>query len=271
MKKIFNILIYISFIFLIIYLYKFDYIKLKSLDFNWLFIIISVILFWIGILLSSVSWWISLKKHHVIVKIREAIISHGLAIFSKYIPGKIWVILGRASHISISGYPIKITSMASLKEQLIYVWVGLMISVIPMLLLYSFSKFTIIVLGILVLLTFFNFSVWFHKLVMRMIKYFIKKPLDLPLLNFNESKLIILYCMYYWVIWMAGFYFLVRSIYTDAGLSVVFAFPLGVTLGLLALIIPSGLGVREGIITGYLHLSGVPLEYATTISIIARL
>lgn len=42
-------------------------------------------------------------------------------------------------------------------------------------------------------------------------------------------------------------------------------------LGLLAIIIPGGFGVREGIMVFYLVLLGIPLEIAGGIAVLARL
>ena len=48
-------------------------------------------------------------------------------------------------------------------------------------------------------------------------------------------------------------------------------FPLAATIGVLAIIAPGGIGAREGILTGYFVLTGIPLETAVTISIASRL
>ncbi|MEZ5196557.1 MAG: hypothetical protein R2764_09195, partial [Bacteroidales bacterium] len=59
--------------------------------------------------------------------------------------------------------------------------------------------------------------------------------------------------------------------YPEAGFHVAFAFPLSVTIGLLAIIFPGGLGVREGILVGYMVLTGMPIQIATVITLYARL
>ncbi len=43
------------------------------------------------------------------------------------------------------------------------------------------------------------------------------------------------------------------------------------SFGVLAIILPGGLGVREGIIVAYLTLAGLDVETATTISFMNRL
>ncbi|MBU2649823.1 MAG: flippase-like domain-containing protein [Bacteroidetes bacterium] len=269
-KLLYNILIYISFIFLFIYLIRTDYINFDKIQFNYIALAASIVLFWIGITMSSLSWGNALKVHHITISSKNAVISHGLSIFAKYIPGKIWVVLGRATYVSNLGYSINTSSLASLKEQLIYVWTGIGISIIPVLIYYGIKSLSILVFGIFILLTIFLFLKPFHNTVIKLINRVFKKDIQVPALRFSENTTIILFCSAYWIIWMVGFYFFSYSIYPKVTIMAVFAFPLGVTLGLLAIIIPSGLGVREGIISGYLILTGIPEDAAISISFLAR-
>jgi hypothetical protein len=254
-----------------IYLYKLDYFAFKEVKFEWFSLIVSTGLLWIGYVLGGVSWWNILRKQQIKVTVPQAIISQGLAIFAKYIPGKIWVILGRAGYISKIGYSLNTTSFLSLKEQLIYVWEGLLISSVPMLFIYGFNIYTIAVLALCLFLTFFLFSKVIHNWYLLIFKKIFKKELDIPFLKFSENIGIILYVFLYWLFWLVGFYFFLISFYPEAGFQVAFAFPLSVTIGLLAIIFPGGLGVREGILVGYLVLTGIPLQIATVISVFARL
>ena len=57
---------------------------------------------------------------------------------------------------------------------------------------------------------------------------------------------------------------------TDLRPIMMFAFPLSVCIGLIAIFLPGGLGLREGVIIAYLSLVGMEIETATTISFISR-
>ena len=57
----------------------------------------------------------------------------------------------------------------------------------------------------------------------------------------------------------------------DVPLSVGLGFPLAGSLGVMAFIVPGGLGVREGALIAYLSLAGIAVPVATTISIASRL
>jgi len=270
-KLFFNILLYISLAFLVIYLYKFDYLKIKGLKFNYFYLILSVLFLWAGFYLSTISWWFVLKKHHIHISKKSAVSSHGLSVFAKYIPGKIWVILGRASKAAGSIYSVKTSSYASLKEQLLYVWLGLLISAVPLFVYRGIDTFSVGVFILFMGITIFNFSDKVRILIIWSVKKIFKKELEIPHISFKESISILGFILLYWSAWIIAFYFLSLSVYPETSLNIGFIFPLSVTLGLLAVIVPGGIGVREGIMAAFMVLSGIPLEIATTISVISRL
>ncbi|MBN1338347.1 MAG: flippase-like domain-containing protein [Bacteroidales bacterium] len=270
-RNAFNILIYLSLAFLFIYLYRFDFFGFKKLEWKVFPLLASILLLWSGYLVSALSWQNILKRHNIAIGARDAIISHGLSVFAKYIPGKIWVILGRAGYISRFGFPMKTTSFLSMKEQLIYVWAGLLISAVPMVYFYGITLFSAFVLSLVLFFTFLLYSGGFHTFFIKVAIRITKKEWDIPFIRFYDSLNIIWFILGYWALWLVAFFLFVTAFYSGAGPEVAFAFPLSVTLGLLAIIFPGGLGVREGIMTGYLVLGGLPLEIATAISIYARL
>jgi glycosyltransferase 2 family protein len=271
LKNVFNILIYLSLIFLIIFLYRFDYLDFGNLEWKTLPLIISTILLWAGYMVSSLSWHNILRRHKLIVNRKDALVSHGLSIFAKYIPGKVWVILGRAGFIAGMGNSLKTTSYLSLKEQLIYVWLGLLVSAVPMLFFFGLTLFSGFVLVLLIIFSMLLFSEASHRMMLLLAKKVTRKTWEIPFINFSGSLPVIWFILAYWLLWMVGFYLFVAAFYPDPGYEVAFAFPLSVTLGLLAIAFPGGLGVREGVMTGYLVASGIPVEMATAISIFARL
>jgi uncharacterized membrane protein YbhN (UPF0104 family) len=271
MKILFRILIYLSLAFLVVYLYKFDYLRVKGLDLDPAYIIPGTILLWGGFVMSTFSWWKALKIHDIHVSRRLALISHGLSVFAKYIPGKVWTILGRASFISLEDHSIRSASYISLKEQLIYVWLGLLIGIGPLLYFYPFSGFVILVVFLTIFFTFFLYSKGFHQFVIRLLSKLIRKKLEVPLVTIREVIPLILYVLAYWGLWMLAFYLFVMAFHFEFSIAVIFSWPLSISLGVLSLITPGGIGVREGIMTGFMVLTGMPLEEATTIAVISRL
>lgn len=270
-KLFFNILLYVSLAFLVFYLYKFDYLQIEDLKFNYLYLVLSTIFLWAGFYLSTISWWFVLNKHQINIPKRSALSSHGLSVFAKYIPGKIWVILGRAAKAAGDEYSVKTSSYASLKEQLLYVWLGLLISAVPLFIYRGIDTFSVGVLILFIGISVFNFSDKVRILIIWTVKKIFKKDLEIPQISFKESLSILVYILLYWTAWIIAFYFLALSFYPETSLNIGFIFPLSVTLGLLAVIVPGGIGVREGIMTAFMVLSGIPVELAASISVISRL
>lgn len=271
-NRLLNILIYVSILFLFIYLYRLDYFAFEDVHFKLTPLIISILLLFVGYVFSALSWWNILYRHNIKILRKQAITSHGLAIFAKYIPGKIWVILGRASKVAdYTNKPISELSFLSLKEQLVYLLVGILISIIPVYLLYGLSLIFLVVLlsGIGLFLIIFNRTI--HNLFLWVLGKLLKKTPEIPLMTIRNGIKLSLYNVLLWISWTIAFYFFGYSIEEDFSLNLAFVFPISVVYGVLAIIMPGGIGVREGIITAYLVMSGVELEMATTISVLSRI
>jgi uncharacterized membrane protein YbhN (UPF0104 family) len=271
MKILYRILIYLSLLFLLIYLYRFDYLHIQGLRLDLYYLIPASLLLWAGFMMSTISWWKALAAHGISVSPKNALVSHGLSVFAKYIPGKVWVILGRASFVSLGSHSMRDASYISLKEQLIYVWLGLVIGIGPMLYFYPLNAFVILVLALAVLFTFFLYSRTFHRLVISLLSRILRRDLHVPLVSLHEVLPVILYVLTYWSLWMLAFFFFIKAFHYDFSVAVVFSWPLSISLGVLALITPGGIGVREGILVGFMLLTGMQLEEATTIAVISRL
>lgn len=269
MKKVFNILLGVSFVFLFIYLIRQEYIvpELRS----WPHLVLSFLLLFGGFYASTFSWKVALRSHGVKHSQQEALVSHGLSVFAKYIPGKIWVILGRAGYLSPDRKGLKTRSFISLKEQLVYLWVGFLISAIPTVIFYGLKWISLLVLLVIGGLTLFLFVGKVHRLSLDLLRRILKKEVQVPLLTFREALPMIASVSIIWICWTAGFWFFMLAFSAEISPVMMFAFPLSVCLGLIAIILPGGIGLREGIIVGYLTLAGLDLESATTISFMNRL
>jgi len=270
-KLFFNILIYISIAFLVYYLFKYNYIDIKGLSFDPVYLVLSVFFLWGGFFASTFGWKRILNVHGVPSSVEDAIKSHGLSVFAKYIPGKVWVILGRASKISLGGYSLKTTSFASLKEQLIYLWLGFLQALCYLLVINSQVELLLLVVLLIVGLTLFNFSGWFRKIISFFYIRIFKKELEIPVVKTKEVLSVIGIITFYWLLWDIAFWLFIRSTFSDVHFIVSFIFPLSISLGLIAVIVPGGFGIREGLIVVGLTSFGIPLELATTISVAARL
>ena len=256
--------------FLLWYLYRFNYLVISEIDYNYYALAVSLMLLFGGFVLSTISWTYSLRVHGHIAGLRHGLISHGLSVFAKYIPGKVWVILGRASYMSGKGLSFKMASMVSLKEQLIYLLWGLILSCIPVFVFLKQPVYGLIVLLSVFIIGFILFSGWFHRQFVSTLTKVLKKKAELPLLTFNDALKISRFVVLYWLVWVFAFYFLLIAVFPEASFFYAFAFPVSVTYGVLAVFMPGGIGVRESILVAYLTAAGLSLEIAITISVISR-
>jgi uncharacterized membrane protein YbhN (UPF0104 family) len=269
MKKIFNILLFVSFVFLFIYLVRQEYIIPEVL--NPAALVWSFALLFAGFFASTFSWKVALRSHGIKHSMSESLVSHGLSIFAKYIPGKVWVILGRAGYLSDDKSGMKNRSFISFMEQAIYLWAGFLISSIPTIIFYRFHWISYLVLVIMTGLTLFLFVKPVHHFTVGLFQRIFRKELDVPLVRLRQALPMIGSVTLIWVAWTAGFYLFMMAFSPEITPVMMFAFPLSVSFGLIAIILPAGLGLREGIIIGYLTLAGLDVETATTISFVNRL
>jgi len=240
-----------------------------SVDLVWL--MCSLALLWLGFYFSAMSWRKALQVHGVNISPAEAVSSHGISVLGKYIPGKVWVILGRAVNIARDEYPVSFVFLVSLKEQLLYIFLGLLISFIPVVFYYPLGYVTLILFATALILGLFLFAPAVNRFGMNMLSRIFRKEISLPVLSLRKSAGMAGAIMIYWAFWTGGFYFFLLAVNAFAKPVQAFAFPLSVCYGVMAIIFPGGLGVREGVMVGFLILTGMPVETATSVSVVNRL
>ena len=183
------------------------------------------------------------------------------------------MVLGRSGYVSaVRGYPLGQLSMISVTSQFITLWVGLVLGTIGVIVFNGLNLWGTLITGLLIFLSLTIFSTVFHKLIILMTKKILKKNLDIPILGFGQTLKLLPWFSIPWLSWAVGFYFLVSSLvpgYINPFIGL--AFPLAGTLGILAIIAPGGIGVREGLLAGYLNLAGMDIQQAAVIAITSRL
>jgi len=272
MKNFFNILFYISLIFLGIYLYKFNYFTIPKI-YNFNYFAVSTLLLFAGFIVQAYTWKRTLQLYDIYIVNKLAISSSGLSIFMKYIPGKIMVVLGRAAYVSSKmNVPISKTTTSSFLNQIIILWTGLFLGGIILFTInipHIWNIISILVFLFLTLILIFN--KYFFSILKKLL---IKLGKNLTIEEFKIKDVINICPSSFlnWIFWSIGFYLLIKSAYFgDVSLFLIFAFPLSATLAIIVLFAPGGLGIREGIIVACLVLFNVPLDIATGISVLSRL
>jgi len=273
MKKYFKYFIYISIIFLVIALYKADYLKMPEIH-SIFFVILSVVLLSVGFVFEALTWQKTLIAMDYKATLKDSIVSIGLSIFGKYIPGKIWLIAGRSAYIAKQeNHSEKELLSVSVITQLLSLWVGLLFGMFGLLLIKDIMIYGTIALVFWLALTLVIFSKYPHKIFVSVLnKIFKNKNIKLPFINFKQIIKVLPWYFIRWTFFSVAFYFLVAGLTENIQpIHIAFGYALAGTLGLAVIFVPGGLGVREGILTAFFKLCKFPIELATTISIASRL
>lgn len=234
---------------------------------------LSVVLVVLGFLANAFSWRQVLGKLGHEVPFAQALASTGLSVFGKYIPGKIWAIIGRAGYIAKwRSLALAEVSTASVNAQLITLWLGLALGVIGLYAVGDLESWGVLVGGCWLVLSLVLFCSAPHRIAERVASRLFGREIRFPRLGVASTVSLIPWFSLTWILWAAGFYLLSHSLVNaNLPLAVGFGFPLAATLGILVVIAPGGLGVREGILVAFLVMVPMPLAEATTISVTARL
>jgi len=268
----FKIFFLVSIFFLVFALYRADYLRIPQIN-NLVYIYYSLIFLFLGFVLDALSWTVVLKKRGYSINYSNGITSSGISIFGKYIPGKLWVILGRSEYIS-NKYKLPRTALSSLSlnTQFISLWVSFLFGTIGLVLINQLDIYGILAVFLFVVLTIIIYTPIFHNLFKRVLFFALKKDISIPQLNVKDVLKVLPWFILYWISWSISFYFLGASLLADyVPINISWGFPLAATLGMLAIFAPGGLGVREGVLTVYLIMTGLEANDAATIAVVSRL
>lgn len=240
----------------------------------------------IGIFLFSMLFYFVYKLTlaslwHYITKINGCAISYDNAvtgylysILGKYIPGKVFMLAARLTYYKEEGAPLSRVTVCFFIENICTLLGAAMLFIVSLLffpneLLSDYQWITILLIA--------AFFVAIHprviNLVLKPIGRLLKKPLEIPM-RYSQMIRVVLMFIANWLIVGVGFYILTKSICPAVELNQLLfcagIWGVSAIIGILAVFAPSGLGVREGIITAGLMLI-MPQNEAVVISVLSRL
>jgi uncharacterized membrane protein YbhN (UPF0104 family) len=265
-------LVIASIAFLAVALYKADYLAVPHV-----YSVAALAMALVCLLASSVAdafaWRAILVRSGFPAGIYECVTAIGLSAFAKYIPGKVWALMGRAAYLAERrSYSLAQITAVTFSWQFTMLWLGLVFGAIGLVLLRAPMVWGTLVLVMWLALTAVVFSNATQTLAAHAFKKILGRQIEF---RRTPSRDILASLPWFFVTWgllSCGFYFLVTGLSSESvPLATGLGFPLSLTLGLIAFFTPGGLGVREGVIVGYLSLAGLPVPEATAVSIAARL
>lgn len=270
-KILSKIIFYSSLVFIVVYLYSND--DFENLEINSIGIfILSIILLLLAFLFQNTSWYLYLNSKQINVKAKEVFKAQFVHIFSKYIPGKVATILAPANDISLAaGASVKKISFLLTQLLLFNIWLSFLIAslAIPFLNITTTIKLTVSI--IFIAITIFLFSDFFHTKLQSFFIYVFKKEVRIPRILFRDLKYMFLLNFLMLFCWVLAFsLFSVSISEVDFNLSYGIMFIVSIALGILALVSPGGLGVREAILSGLLVSCGISIENSVLLAVSSR-
>jgi len=190
---------------------------------------------------------------------------------AKYVPGKVWTIVGKVYLCAKEGIPIAKTSASVVIQPLIQIIAGILIFLLSlpfwtktndfMNQLYFFLP--LIPIGLIVL----------HPAIMTKLLNFVltrlkQKPIELNI-KYKDILLILLLWCGLWILTGIASYFLIISIYSFPVSQLPVVIGIFSIAGISQFLTPSGIGVLEGVLTVLLGLY-VPVHIAIFIALLAR-
>ena len=272
MKNYFHLFVYLSLGFLLFALYHANYLTIPNVV-NPGYVALSLLLLCLGFLVDAFSWHTTLRVAGNKTSVKDAMASMGLSIFGKYIPGKFWVIAGRAAFIT-KKYNLneKNTAILSLNAQFISLWAALLLGGIGVMLIEGFSIWGAGALLLWTILSLILFTKWCYSFIEKTFLLLFKKAILIPQLKPKDVFRVTHWYLMTWGLWSVAFYFLAAGLTAHPiNFIVGFAFTIGATLGLLVLFAPGGIGVREGVLFVFLVSSGLGAPESTTVAVSSRL
>ena len=250
---------------------------LKNISPNWNLLFISCIALSLFFLLQSYLGFLLLHGKPK-VSLREFIPIFFISQLGRYIPGKIWLVVGRVELLKKKGINRDWGVFISFLEMLLLL-IGASITGIggsiflgsPQ---WGLARGISVILILIAILIILNFRKCYELLQGLVKKSSFAQKIPLPQYPFDRFELqkMIVYFVTIWLIIGSGFYYLMESLIPNppnfAYAIVVFA--ASWTIGFLSLLSPSGIGVRESVIIGLLSPVISPTE-ASIIAITSRI
>lgn len=231
--------------------------------------------------LFILAWKVLLSSHREVrFGFAECAGHIGVTLLGKYLPGKIWGLLGRTYLLSKRSLSNSEAVSLLLADQFVTFYTGIAIGVVALLALFSWQA--AVAAGMLVALSLLPVSRYYSNIVAWLLSHFsfvlrrLGKDIDISVLTIDRQTFSLSFLVYsaHWLCTAAVlcllFYPLISADLTANVMVISAAIPLAMLSGFLAVWAPGGIGVREGVIVAILALR-LPLDLAATIAISYRL
>jgi len=224
-------------------------------------------------IVDAAAWCVVLRNSGVPVTFRQCAIAHGKSVFGKYIPGKVWAWAGRAALIAAgTDGSLRAITVSSFELLAVRLWIGTTLGALGLVLIRALEKWGPAVGALWLLLTAVLFAPGLARPLVRAVQAVRRREGEWPAVTRMEALRSAHLVLLGWVCRVLGFQLLVQAVSpSSTSPAIGLGFALATSIGVMAVICPGGLGVREGILAGYLVLAGLGARHATSVALFARL
>ncbi len=238
----------------------------------------------LALTLFIAAWFVLLNSSgQAQISFFESAAHIGITLLGKYLPGKVWGLLGRAYLLKTKRYSTSDAANLLLADQFITFYTGLAVGGLALSAIYSETMFLLscavfVLISILIVNIYPKLIAWLlTKLanVFRRLSDLKEQSRDISS-SVSRSGLAMSVTVYF-IHWLAISFVLVLLFYPALqedimlnSLLLFAAIPIAMLTGFVAVWAPAGIGVREGVIVGILAFN-LPLDLAASIAVVYRL
>ena len=250
--------------------------QLQNINFNWWWLSISVVFAVLHFCCLSISWHVLTKIFDCSLPLKLSLPIWSVTYIGRYIPGKVPYLMGRIMAYQSHGANLGSITFVAILDNLFHIYIGTFVAFLTLIFLPSLSAlcklclFVAVVIQSIIILN-------PHVCKFVLVKIAKIKSLNLDTSNHNITflkllKVFFIYLSAYLPL-AIGLFVLVRSFafipFNYIGY-LIGSLAFGIIFGIVAIIAPSGLGVREGAFAWLLKYFVTP-ELAAVISLLARI
>lgn len=263
--------------FLIRVLYR-NWLQVKSFDFSfaWSSLVISFLILIAYLFFRVYIWKVMLQKMDVSLSFRKCVKISFLSTMGKYLPGKVWLVLGKVYLAGKEGIPKPLALASAVLEGVLELTASIVFFLVYMAVRPESTVLSVnllLILGIALAAGLVMLHPGIFYAAINVVLNRLKKDTIQPAIGYSGMIQLFSYYLLLMLIQGIAFYFFVNAI-CYLPFSTIFGLSASVAaagaLGTLSVFTPSGLGVREGVLA-LLLANYVVSPVAVLISLLARL
>ncbi len=255
---------------------KENFVQIMDMDFTiqWPVFVFSMLIYFVYFTALASLWHYVTVLNQSAIPYGEAITSYAFSVLGKYIPGEIFMLLARFPAYEHRGIKARKVTVNFYLENL-GTFLGAALLFLASLFFFPnniLADYQWLIIGLVVLLLIGSNPKVINGLLRFLERFMKNKDLQIPI-SYPQMLQVVALFVLNWILVGGGFFILILSIYPIPISQFLYAggiFGLAVILGMISFFAPSGLGVREGILTLGLQVI-MPYEYALIIALLARI